>query len=328
MLSHKRLIVGAVVGVMLAAAGVTLLIPNQYTSRATILPSGHSDRMADLKNLAGLDALTLHDENSSQLYPDVLSSRSVRDAVLGRQYTFSFNGNAKTLNLTEYFNEDDPDRLRDELAGITSVAADKKTGVIRISVTTMFPELSQAILGRYLSELESFNLHQRRSAAKDKAEYLSRQVAASEIDLAAAEDSLSAFQSVNRDWETTADPEVYKGLARRKRKVEIAGQTYLFLTQEFEVAKLDARKDVPIVRILDRPSLPTVKSSPRRSLIVAMCGTAAAVIVLLAVIGGEAVRRRAEGPDGASIESLREDLSRSFPKLEQIVSKTREFVNS
>jgi len=325
---RKRVIVAGVLAVMVLTALITLLIPNQYSSVATILPTAGPDKMAELKSLAGLGSLSGQEENSSELYPVILASQTVRDAVLDEPYTFDDDGETKTLTLAEYFAQPNPDRLRQALASITSVASDKKTGVITVAVETEYPAFSQAILTRYIDELESFNLHKRRSQAKERAKYLARELTTQKAELEAAEDSLAAFQAQNRDWMGSSDPETGKLLARLKRVVDTRSQTYFYLTQEYEVAKLDAQKDVPVVRILDQPTLPTQKSGPKRTLIVVMTGLVMFFAMLFAVVVIEAIRRTSKGPERPAFETLRNDLTDGFPRLSRMVTQAREKVGA
>ncbi|HWR83516.1 MAG TPA: GNVR domain-containing protein [Candidatus Deferrimicrobium sp.] len=317
----KKFIVAFVAGIMLLTSLVVLLIPNKYRSTAAILPSGTTDKMADLKELAGLGALTVNNENSSELFPVILKSHLIRTAVLDKEYVFHHDATPMQLTLAEYFDQDNPDKLRRALAQVTAVKLDKKSGVIDVAVQTKYPELSQAILSQYLVELESFNLHKRRSQAKDNAQYLARQMEETKMQLQQVEDSLEQFQLVNRDWASTTDPEILKMLTRLQRDVEMKTKTYLFLSQEHEIAKLDAQKDVPIVRILDQPTLPTQKSSPQRLLTVAVCGVMSFLCALFIVVVHEALKKRSAGPDRQSYQALRRDIVAGFPRVTRLISR-------
>ena len=323
LLVRRKKWIAAIFGaVVLVACGVMLLMPKMYTSVAVILPSGETDKVAQLKDLTGLGGLTIKDENnSSRLFPVILTSRSVREGVLNRDYSFVHRSKPMTLTMAEYFNEDNPDRLHRALAAITSVASDRKTGVISISVETKYPELSQQILNRYLAELETFNLHKRRSQARDNARYLNHQLKAIEQELTLSEDSLEQFQLVNRDWAGSTSPEILKRLARFERDIELKSKTYLFLRQEYEVAKLDAQKDVPIVRVLDPPSLPVQKSGPRRLMTVVISGVVALLLSMFSVFALEGLRKRGAGPDRQSYHELTSDLRRGFPRVARLVAR-------
>lgn len=327
-LRQRKWIFGGVGAVMLVTALISLLISDRFISTAAILPSGKSDQIADLKNLAGLGGTVSQDENSSMLFPSILSSRLVGDELLRAEYEFARDDRLMTITLSEYFNEENPDKLHAALSDICAVGSDKKTGVITLGVETTYPGLSQAILKKQIAELEAFNLHKCRSAAKDKAVYLARQVKLCQSELGVAEDTLCAFQGSNRDWVTSYEPEVAKLLARQKRDIEVKSQTYLFLCREYEIAKLDAQKDIPIVRILDAPSLPTEKSGPGRGLFVIVAGLLAFVAAVLWVCFLEFLKKGSDGPSSESLDSLRRELHEAYPRISRAIVRNRELVKS
>ncbi|UCD94197.1 MAG: hypothetical protein JSU69_10600 [Candidatus Zixiibacteriota bacterium] len=321
-LHRKNIIIGAVLGVMLITGVAVLLTPNKYSSRAIILPSGKMDRMAELKSLTGLDNMQLEDENSSQLFPVILKSRLVADSLIGKEYRFMHDGRPTRTTLPKYFDQDSPERLHSALDNVTTVRTDKKTGVINLTVETKYPGLSQALLSQYMTELENFNIHSRRSRAKENVRYIERELAEHERSLRRAEDSLETYQSLNRDWNLTSDPEVLKTIAQLKRDVEIKSQTFTFLTEQYEIAKLDAQKDVPIVRILDTPSLPTIKSGPHRLRTIILLGFAAFIVSLIAVILFDTMRKGIRERNSESFDLLRDDFNRAFPIVNRLAERT------
>jgi uncharacterized protein involved in exopolysaccharide biosynthesis len=317
--------IGTTVGsVVIIATVILLLLPNKYTSTATILPSGTPDTMSKLKELTGLGQFGLKNGDESELFPVILRSNLIRDAVLNREYSFVHQSKPMTLTLAEYFGGDNPDKLRKALSSITSIKMDKKTGVINIEVETKHPEFSLAILNRYLAELEAFNLHKRRSRAKDKGQYLARQIQEIEVEMEQTEDRLQHFQQVNRDWASSSDPEIVKMLSRLQRDIVLKSKIYLFLSQEYEIAKLDAQKDVPIVKILDPPSLPAIKSSPKRAVLLAVCCIVALFTTLFFVVVFEMLKKRSAGADRESYDVLREDFQKSFPRVVRLIRKRKQ----
>ena len=320
-LLKRCVIAGITVSVMLLTAGYMLLKPSLYESKATILPSGTTDRMAELKSLAGLGGLTATDENSSELFPSIIRSHLVMDAALNRTYVWSAGDRTYSMKPAEYFDTDDPDELRAELAAITNIHRDRKTGVITVRMRTEYPQLSQQMLHTCLTGLEDFNLTKRRSQGKVNAAYLARQLEDKKTKLQEAETRLEQFRRVNRDWAVTSDPEILTELARMQRDVEIRSRTYLFLNQEYEVAKLDAQKDIPIVRILDQPSLPTKKVAPKRALTVAVATVMAFILSLMVVIIGEVFRRMKDGPEQDSYRAFRSDFSHTFPRANRVLAR-------
>ena len=60
-------------------------------------------------------------------------------------------------------------------------------------------------------------------------------------------------------------------LVRLKREVEIQNTLFVFLTQQYEEAKIKEAKNTPTVQILDYPQKPHLKSAPKRLLILIIC---------------------------------------------------------
>lgn len=312
-LKRGRFIVISMFCILVVAMGVLILLPNQYTSVATILPSGTPDQISELKSLAGLGTGSSSTDNPSELFPSILRSQTIEQAVLNRQYHIEDHGKSQSICLKEYWDQDNPDKLLDKLAGVTDIAADKKTGVITLAVETEYPVLSQQIAQAYLSELESFNLYRRKSQAKENAAYLKTQVELTKIDMDKAESDLAAYLNSNRNYTESSDPELQREMGQLQRDVEIQNKKYLYLTQQYEMAKLDVQKDVPIVSTLDQPSLPTDKSSPHRLSILVMIMLAGAALLLGGVAAREVLTTRLSEEQKAILAEARVQIRNSVP---------------
>lgn len=320
-LRRKRLLGAVVLSVMVLAAAVTLIMPNRYRAVATILPSDNTSQMTPLKSLADLTGMPSMDNSSSELYPVILGSQAIQTGVLAKTYSFAHDGRPMTVSLPDYFGLDNPDLLRRRLAGISRISAERKTGVITLTVETTIPELSQAVASEYLAQLESFNLHQRRSQARENAGYLSRQMTATKEELAAAEDNLQQFRQYNSDWPVSSDAELVKELTRLQREVEVKTQTYLYLSREYEAAQLEAQKDVPIVSILDRPAIPMTKSGPHRTLTVLLAGLAALVTMLFVLTISYAASGHLPGSHQEGWRTLQQETASAFPRVARVAAR-------
>lgn len=318
---RRRLIVGVMAAVTLLACAAMLLSPNRYTSRAIILPSGKSPSgLSALKAMVGFGGgMGMSDENSSALFPLILGSHAVRDAVLNASYTYTADGGDTTLTLPEYFGQTDPDKLRLKLAGITSVRADSRTGEIVVAVETEYPEFSQAIVQEYLEQLEAFNLHQRKSSATENVRYLLKQVDDARGQLETAELALQKFRQENANWAEMTSPELITKHQRLLRENEIRSTAYLLLQEQYELAKLEAQKDIPIINLLDRPSLPTVKSGPHRTITVLSAQAVSFVVLMVVIFGMDIGRQIWRGSDPQAVGVLKEDFQRSFPKVSRLL---------
>ena len=278
----KIWITSCVLAAMIVMATVMIFTPNQYTSHASILPSGKSSGISGLMGLAsnfGFGGAGSADENSSALYPSILNSDLVRDGVLDQTYEISSEGPDKEIRLNEYFEQEDPNQLRAALSRQTLISTHKKLGIVRLRVETTNRYLSQEILREYICQLEDYLNNKRRSRANENQTYLSNQLLTRSAELREAEDRLEQFMKSNRNWATSTDPELNLTLGRLKREVRLATETNLLLTQQMELARLEAQKDIPIVRLLDTPSLPTTKSGPSRTVNTIFAGLTAFILM-------------------------------------------------
>ncbi len=323
-LHRRRLLVALVGTVVIVTAILVFSISNRYASRATILPSGNTNTLSDLTSLVGLSTgLEVGDENSSALFPVILGSQRVRDAVLDREYSFNTGSEHRHLHLSEYFEQDNPDKLREAVAGITTVGTDSRTGQITVQVETKYPELSQEIVAAYLQELENYNLYKRRSAAGDNEKYLARQLVDAKRMLTDAEQALVDFRKVNAGWDETSSPEVISRQGQLVREVEVRNTAYLFLQQQYELAKLEAQKDVPIVRILDQPSLPTRKSGPHRLRMIVLAGMVSFMFAVFGICVAYLGRKAVYGNNREACEQLSGDFAEAFPRTSRLYGNVR-----
>jgi hypothetical protein len=89
------------------------------------------------------------------------------------------------------------------------------------------------------------------------------------------------------------------------------------------MARLDEQKDTPIVHILDSPTLPLMKSSPRRMTTVLLAGVVALIAMISIITVIENIRLRCRKEGSRSLEILRHSFSDAFPKTETTVNRIR-----
>lgn len=330
-LKYKKFILALVLVAMAIATIKVLLSPSIYQSRASLLPSGKVDKLTQFKQLAGLGSLAAADDNSSELFPVILRSRAIRTAVIEKKYRFNHDGEEMLMTLAEYLGQTNPDILMSGLENMTSISQNSN-GVIEITVSTTYPQLSQQIVQAYIDQLEDYNRYKRQSRARENEHYLAGQIKMTGKELALAEDRLEKFQLTNSDWSFTTDPTTLKELSRMKREVEARSKALLFLMQEHGIAKQEVHKNIPIVRILDEPSLPALKTGPQRKIIVLLSGFVTLLGAILSILIAEAINKKRQGPDRHSYEFLRENFAHAFPRTDRVINRitgyTREKINA
>lgn len=263
----------------IAAAGlaasilVVLLLPAQYTARVVLLPSGKQDKLGVLSGLASSMGFDLSGtasglESSSLLYPDILKSRIIGEAILIHTYRYTEGKKPTEKTLYAYLNAKDMERGLKKLAKRRGIEMDVKTGIITLEMTTGNRELSALAANQYTAELERYNRERRKTQAFNNQQNIERRLDSVKTELAASEEALEAFLEKNRDFALSDDPELNRRLTELKREVLIKSETYATLTQQHELAKIETEREIPIVQVLDVAVPPVKKSAPKRTVIV------------------------------------------------------------
>jgi uncharacterized protein involved in exopolysaccharide biosynthesis len=322
-LARRRAIALFCAVVVAVTTAYLLLQPNLYTSRAVILPTGGNDGYSSLRAFVGMaSGMTLAEENSSSLFPVILRSDLVTDAVLDKEYVYASGSENRRTTMTEYFDIDNRDKLREVLRGVTMIGTDARTGEMIVSVETEHPSLSRAVLDEYLTQLEAFNIFKRKSRAKENQRYLESQLVEASGLLQKSEDDLEAFRKSNANWASTSSPAILTRLGRLQREVELRSSAYLLLQEQYEMAKFEAQKDIPIMRVLDQPSLPTQKSGPFRRNLIILSGILSFGLAVLVVLVADLIRQSVTGSNRPAYERLRTDVTEAFPRASRFLAGT------
>jgi uncharacterized protein involved in exopolysaccharide biosynthesis len=222
------------------------------------------------------------------------------------------------MTLEEYIDAPNFDRAIKGLKKLVRIATDKKTGVISIAVTTKYPEFSTAIVHSYLEELDNYNINYRQSTARENMKFTANRLAEIRGELTLTEDTLRSFKGSNMNYMVSIDPQLQLELTRLQRESDIKSALYLTMSQQHEMARVDAVKDIPVVQVLDRGSVPVEKSSPRRSLLLigALFGSLFVSIIVTLWID-LAVRRDIR----SNLDSVMSSPSVRINKIEAVIAR-------
>jgi hypothetical protein len=95
------------------------------------------------------------------------------------------------------------------------------------------------------------------------------------------------------------------------------------LAQQYEMAKLETQKDIPIVRILDAPSLPTMKSGPFRRNMILMWGIVTFILLVMIIIGRHLFQQITSNDQTGDYVALRDEVNTAFPRTRHIVNRMK-----
>jgi uncharacterized protein involved in exopolysaccharide biosynthesis len=214
----------AVLG-LLIATGVAFLIPNEYRSTAQLLPP-------EGQGLSGASMLGALAGGASALIPSgaagllnsktaagtaigILSSRTVQDEIVKR---FDLR---RVYSVSLYVD------ARKKLAERTSIAEDKKSGLITIIVMDHNRERSRDIAAAYIQELDTMQRQLSTSSARQERIFLEGRLKVIKSDLDTAAKSLSEFSSRNATLDVQKQGQVTVEAAARLQGELITAQSEL-----------------------------------------------------------------------------------------------------
>jgi capsule polysaccharide export protein KpsE/RkpR len=362
---RRRFLARVTVWGLVLSTVVAFLIPKRYESTTRLMPpdTQSSSGMAMMAALAGkagagLSALTgdlLGIKNSSDLFLDILSGRTVQDRLVDRF-------DLRRVYWDRYWED-----ARKDLSKRTSVSADRKSGVLTITVTDRDPHRAQQMAQAYVEELDRLVAQVSTSSARRERIFIEQRLKTVKSDLDTASQQFSDYASKNGTIDVTAQGKaMVEGAARldgeliaakselegleqiytannarvrslrarvdelqrqlhqlggdipgsasdsdvsgvqqefpsiRKlpqlavrwtdlyRQTKIEETVYELLTQQYELAKIEEAKEIPVVKVLDASDMPEKKSFPPRALIIGLGVAFSLCLGGLLVVGSQA----------------------------------------
>ncbi|OQC07254.1 MAG: LPS O-antigen length regulator [Candidatus Cloacimonetes bacterium ADurb.Bin089] len=221
---RKYLVITICCLVAIAAIIYSLVVPQYWESKATLMPIAESGGLGSLgggiMDILGSGLLQTDKYDMAVDFIYIMQSRKFQEEVI------------RKFNLIPYYKIDEPDTLKAmELAvkqlseSTMQIFYDQKTYLVNIIAETKNKELSRQIVQYHLDSLNKYILHSKMSKGRQKREFLEKQV----NNHLQAVDSLSIllrdFQKKNRSiditQQTQAQLELYSEIVSEYMQTEI-----------------------------------------------------------------------------------------------------------
>jgi uncharacterized protein involved in exopolysaccharide biosynthesis len=272
----------------LAAAGLSLLLPDQYRSEARILSdTGHSGgngtRTGVWAPTAPPESNGSREDGPTIIYVDILRSRRLAEQLLLAEYEYRFRswrfGPERQVrgSLLDYLGARSLDRGLGPLRSLLAVQRDLKSGQLTLSAETRAPGLSQQVVRRAVAGLRDTLVELSQAPGVQRARFTEDRLREVQARYQALGQVFQDFQEGNHDWETSPAPRVRFRGQQLQAETDLWRQVVANLTLNHEQALLEAQNDTQTLLLLDPGHLPAEKSKPARSLMVfaAMCAAGA-----------------------------------------------------
>jgi uncharacterized protein involved in exopolysaccharide biosynthesis len=159
---------------------------------------------------------------------------------------------------------------------------DKKTGII--SLITLFedPKLSYDFNVAMFEELNNTLIYKMHFKAAENRKFIEERLAEVKSDLKKSEENLLHFEQRNRSRD---DPSIKLQEARLLRDVTINQELALQLQKQYELAKIEEAKDMPLLDVIESPRRALWHIKPKPKIVLAISLVGGIILGLLFALG-------------------------------------------
>ena len=221
---HRRLLARIAAIALFVNMSIAFLIPKHYRSVARIMPpeesgsstamlaalAGHSLGISGLGSVAGS---LLSGRNNGALFVDLLHSGTVTGHLIDRFQLQHVYRKRYRVDAAKY------------LTRHTDIIADKKSGVITISVDDTDPRRARDLAQAYLEELNELVTRTNTSSAHQERVFIERRLKSVEADLEHAQLAMSEFSSTHTAIDIKEQTRAMVDAGARLQAQLIAGQS-------------------------------------------------------------------------------------------------------
>ena len=206
-----------------------LLKPTVYTSSASFFPEGSSSGMGGATALAqqfGLSLPSSGNKRTPQFYQDLIFSSELLHGIVTQHFSVkSDRGEVEQIDLATHFGipaattDVGIQRAIEDLGRAINASHSIETGIVRFSVTTSDPELSEQVVAAILEGINNFDRVSRQSQAGAERSFVEGRLAQVQDEFSEVEDSLKHFLINNRAFSNS--PELQFEHDRLQRTVQM-----------------------------------------------------------------------------------------------------------
>lgn len=197
LVKHRKKIIRNVLVVAILVTAISLVLPSQYTAVTTLLPPTDDTSTSILSALSNspLSNLIIHEATTtSDLFVEILKSRSVLDAVLQTEFIYpKHKKNARSRNLLQILKAKSLEKGRKKLVSRLSVKASTE-GIVSVAVQLPDRYLAADVANALVLTLDKVHNEKTSSRAKNTRIYIENQLRLTEEKLKTASADLVKYQ--------------------------------------------------------------------------------------------------------------------------------------
>ena len=296
---RRRIILGSIV-IALAVGGLVAAMPRKFKAELSLTPVVNSKSGTALGGIAALAGATLN--TGYQLTParmvELLKSRTV---LAGVGMSRIEQNNTQTVIdrfLGEKYTRNDEEEVEKHLERLLTVATNKETGTITVSVLHKDSGLARVVAARIVDSASQIFVRTSKAQAQQLRIAQEGRVEAARSQLERAEERRREFNFSNRAVPNFSAASIER--ERLSREVELAQQVYTQAATDRESAYARELEATPTVVVQD--PLPPVLPKVRKRIVMKtiISGLASFAVICFLVIVSDFIRRRLARSDSES----------------------------
>ena len=289
--SGRGIIASSTLAVAIVSAIVAFTLPPIYEAVTTVIPIRSARNSAALGSLgASLEDLGIRQLSSGDqtpTYPEIIRSRRLLEQLLPMRFPRGPGVAASPLIDVIVPRGQGNKRVEVALRSLRSDIdsyIDRRTGILTIKVRSQQPQIAAGIANVLTSRLQEFTLRSMAYEASENRKFIEGRLGETETSLSRAEEQLSTFRQRNLRIGNSPRLQLEEGrLVRALREQE---EVYLTLKRQYELAKIEEHRDVPLLNVLDPAAVPASRAFPHRIRMILLgltCGFAMGVLTALVI---------------------------------------------
>ncbi|MFC1540360.1 hypothetical protein ACFL41_02575 [Gemmatimonadota bacterium] len=294
---YRRIMVLVPVAILTLVLILTFLSPRTYTSEASFVPQSAEEGQSITAGLAaqlGFSMFTGVTGHSPEFYVELITSRSIMTSVVESRFTVIQDGREivgsiiEFLEITGDLHGENTENALVELDQMIATSLARDTGVVTVSISSQWPDLSLQVNDLILQLLNEFNLETRQLQASAERKFIEGRLVIVQDSLRTSEDALLTFLQQNRRYEDSHELTFIHD--RLQRTVLMRQQVFTTLMQAYEQARIDEVRDTPVITVIDDPNLPILPDSRNVALRTILSLLLGIIFSLSYIVGTEMVR--------------------------------------
>ncbi len=271
----RRRVVAITLVVTLIAVGGSFLLPPTYQAKVRIIPASSVDRMPSLSqfgiDLGQLGLLGTARAGSPFLYPEIVRSRTLLHQVL--EMSFPSDEGQRHARLIDVIQPGKDSAKRTERAlrkmlKLVGATVDRRTGVLTIEVRAPRPLLAAGVANSLEALLQRFMIESFTSQAGKNRIFIEGRLQEAQVQVVEQEERLRGFRE--RNLRVGNSPRLLLEEGRLTRALREQEEIYVTLSRQYEMAKIEEHRDVPVLNVLDPAEPPVFRHSPKRRVLVGL----------------------------------------------------------